>query len=99
MSATRAASRRTCQSAEAALDFVMKAIEKAGYKPGEDMVLALDCAATEFFKDGAYVYEGEGKTRSTEEQVEVSRQARRPLSDRLDRGRHVRGRLGRLEDR
>ena len=51
-------------SAEAALDFVMKSIEKAGYKPGEDVVLALDCAATEFFKDGTYVYEGEGKTRS-----------------------------------
>ena len=49
-------------SAEEALDFVMKAIEKAGYKPGEDVVLALDCAATEFFKDGAYHYEGEGKT-------------------------------------
>ena len=56
-------------SAEAALDFVMKAIEKAGYKPGEDVVLALDCASTEFFKDGAYVYEGEGKTRSIEEQA------------------------------
>ncbi|MGO4571703.1 phosphopyruvate hydratase [Microvirga sp. 2TAF3] len=57
-------------SAEAALDFVMKSIEKAGYKPGEDMVLALDCAATEFFKDGAYVYEGEGKKRSPREQAE-----------------------------
>ena len=57
-------------SAEEALDFVMKAIEKAGYKPGEDVVLALDCASTEFFKNGAYVYEGEGKTRSIEEQVE-----------------------------
>ena len=48
-------------SADAALDFVMKAIEKAGYKAGEDVVLALDCASTEFFKDGAYRYEGEGK--------------------------------------
>ena len=38
-------------SADAALGFVMKAIEKAGYKPGDDVVLALDCAATEFFKD------------------------------------------------
>ncbi|GGK18174.1 phosphopyruvate hydratase [Salinarimonas ramus] len=57
-------------SAEAALDFVMKAIEKAGYKPGDDVVLALDCAATEFFKDGAYVYEGEGnKRRSPHEQA------------------------------
>ena len=58
-------------SAEAALDFVMKAIEKAGYTPGDDVVLALDCAATEFFKDGAYVYEGEGgKRRSPREQAD-----------------------------
>ncbi len=56
-------------SAEAALDFVMQAIGKAGYKAGEDVLLALDCAATEFFKNGAYVYEGEGKTRSKEQQV------------------------------
>ncbi|MGQ0484865.1 MAG: phosphopyruvate hydratase [Hyphomicrobiales bacterium] len=56
-------------SAEAALDFVMKAIEQAGYKPGQDVFLALDCAATEFFKDGKYVYEGEGKTRSAAEQA------------------------------
>ncbi|MCC6982220.1 MAG: phosphopyruvate hydratase [Bauldia sp.] len=56
-------------SAEAALDFCLQAIEKAGYRPGEDVYLALDCAATEFFKKGAYVYEGEGKTRSAEEQV------------------------------
>jgi len=58
------------KSAEAALDFVMQAIEKAGYKPGEDVMLALDCAATEFFKDGKYVYEGEGKTRSAVEQAQ-----------------------------
>ncbi len=45
-----------------ALDFIMRSIEKAGYKPGEDVVLALDCAATEFFKDGAYVMSGEGRT-------------------------------------
>jgi enolase len=56
-------------SAETALDFVAKAIEKAGYRPGEDICLALDCAATEFFKDGKYVYEGEGKTRSVADQV------------------------------
>jgi enolase len=57
-------------SAEAALDFVMKAIEQAGYKPGKDLCLALDCAATEFFKDGKYVYGGEGKTRTIEQQVD-----------------------------
>ena len=56
-------------SAEAALDFCMKAIESAGFKPGADIALGLDCAATEFFKDGAYVYGGEGKTRSIDEQV------------------------------
>jgi enolase len=56
-------------SAEAALDFVMKAIEASGYRAGEDVVIALDPASTEFFKNGAYVYEGEGKTRSVEEQA------------------------------
>jgi enolase len=58
------------KSAEAALDFVMQAIGKAHYKPGEDVILALDCASTEFFKDGAYNYEGEGKKRSPQEQAQ-----------------------------
>jgi enolase len=49
-------------SADAALAFIMKAIEAAGYKPGSDVVLALDCASTEFFKNGKYAMEGEGKT-------------------------------------
>ena len=57
------------KSAEAALDFVMQAIETAGYKPGQDVALALDCAATEFFKDGSYVYEGERKTRDPKAQA------------------------------
>jgi enolase len=57
-------------SAEAALDFVMEAIGKAGFKAGKDIVLALDCAATEFFKDGQYRYEGEGKNRSSQAQVD-----------------------------
>jgi enolase 1/2/3 len=48
-------------SADEALGFVMKAIEAAGYKPGEDIVLALDCAATEFFSDGKYNLAGESK--------------------------------------
>ncbi|MGJ4956731.1 phosphopyruvate hydratase [Bradyrhizobium sp. HKCCYLRH2015] len=56
-------------SADAALDFVMAAIGKAGYTAGEDVMLALDCAATEFFKDGKYVYEGENKSRSRSEQA------------------------------
>jgi enolase len=58
------------KSAEEALDFVLRAIEKAGYKPGNDVAIALDPAATEFFKNGAYVYEGEGKTRSVKEQAQ-----------------------------
>ncbi|MCH8808781.1 MAG: phosphopyruvate hydratase [Proteobacteria bacterium] len=49
-------------SADEALGFVTKAIEAAGYRPGEDVMLALDCAASEFFTDGAYVLAGEGKT-------------------------------------
>jgi enolase len=57
-------------SAEAGLDFVTKAVEQAGYKPGKDVYLALDCAATEFFKKGKYEYEGEGKTRTIDEQVQ-----------------------------
>ena len=47
-------------STRAALDFIMESIAKAGFKPGEDIVLALDCAATEFFKDGKYEISGEG---------------------------------------
>ncbi len=57
-------------SAEAALDFCMDAIRQAGFKPGSDIVLALDCAATEFFKNGAYHYEGENKVRSSDEQAQ-----------------------------
>jgi enolase len=57
-------------SAAGGLDFIMKAIEDAGYTPGEDIAIGLDCAATEFFKKGAYVYEGEGKTRKEEEQAD-----------------------------
>jgi enolase len=57
-------------SASAALDFVMQAIDKSGCAAGKDIVLALDCAATEFFKNGGYHYEGEGRSRSIAEQVE-----------------------------
>ena len=56
-------------SAGKALDFLMSAIETAGFKPGEDIVLALDCASTEFFKNGEYRYEGERKTRSSKMQA------------------------------
>ena len=56
-------------SAEAALDFCVKAITAAGFKPGEDIALGLDCAVTDWFKDGGYHYEGEGTVRSIEQQV------------------------------
>ena len=57
-------------TARDALDFILKSIEKAGYRPGEDICLALDCAATEYFKGGQYVMKGEGKTLSVEENVD-----------------------------
>ena len=50
------------KSADEALSFILRAIEKAGYRAGDDVVLALDAASTEFFKKGRYVLEGEGKT-------------------------------------
>jgi enolase len=53
-----------------ALDFIMSSIEAAGYRPGEDVMLALDCAATEYFKDGAYHLEGEGRVLSSEENAD-----------------------------
>ncbi len=53
-----------------ALDFILKSVEKAEYRPGEDIMLALDCAATEYFKNGAYVLTGEGKTLNREENVD-----------------------------
>ena len=57
-------------SAPDALDFIMSSIEQAGYKPGDDVVLALDCAATEFFKGGVYDFEGEGVKRSPAEMAD-----------------------------
>ncbi|WP_296764749.1 phosphopyruvate hydratase [Sediminimonas sp.] len=52
-----------------ALDFILKSIEKAGYKAGEDICLALDCAATEYFHDGRYEMKGEGRSLSPDENV------------------------------
>jgi enolase len=57
-------------SARDALDFILKSIEKAGYRPGEDIFLALDCAATEYYKGGKYEMVGEGKSLSGAENVE-----------------------------
>ncbi len=57
-------------SATEALDFILRAIESAGYRPGEDVALALDCAATEFYRDGAYELAGEGNTLGPDEMVD-----------------------------
>lgn len=57
-------------SSREALDFILKSIEKAGYKPGEDIYLALDCAATEYYRDGKYDMKGEGKVLSSAENVD-----------------------------
>ncbi len=56
-------------STREALDFILQSIEKAGYKPGEDIYLALDCASTEYFKDGKYEMKGEGKSLTSDENV------------------------------
>ncbi|WP_425098234.1 phosphopyruvate hydratase [Tropicibacter sp. S64] len=56
-------------STREALDFILKSIEKAGYTPGEDIYLALDCASTEYFKDGKYEMKGEGKSLTSAENV------------------------------
>lgn len=56
-------------STREALDFVLRSIEKAGYKPGDEVMLALDCAATEYFKNGAYVLAGEHKTLTPDENI------------------------------
>ncbi|GMA34996.1 hypothetical protein GCM10025876_12000 [Demequina litorisediminis] len=82
------------ESNRAALDLILVAIEKAGFKPGEDVALALDVAATEFFKDGAYQFEGSAK--SGEEMSAYYEQACQRLPARLHRGSAVRGRVERL---
>ncbi len=57
------------KSATEALDFIMQSIEDAGYKPGDDVVIALDCAATEFYKDATYYLDGEGRKLSSTQMV------------------------------
>ena len=57
-------------STREALDFIMKAIDKAGYKPGEDIYLALDCAATEYYKGGKYEMAGEGASLTSQQNAE-----------------------------
>lgn len=58
------------ESTRVALDFVMKSIEKAGYKPGEEIYLALDCASSEYYKDGKYELSGEGKSLTSAENAQ-----------------------------
>ena len=80
-------------STDAALGFITQAIEAAGYHPGDDVVLALDPAASEFYRDGAYRLSGEGKTLDAAGLVVTG-----PISSdgirSSDRGRNGRGRLG-----
>ena len=58
------------KSTREALDYILKSIEKAGYKPGEDVCLALDCAATEYYKDGLYVMAGSNQVFDSDAKVE-----------------------------
>jgi len=69
----------------------VSAIGKAGYTAGTDVMLGLDCAATEFFKDGNYVYGGENKTRPRSEQANISPTSSRAIRIVTVEGRHVRG--------
>ena len=86
------------ESNEAALEALVAGIEAAGYAPGDDLAIALDPATSEIYDDGGYVLEHEGRTLSSDEHGRLLGRPRRPLPDRLDRGRHGRGGLGRLED-
>ena len=68
------------KSADEALGFITKAVEKAGYRPGEDVIFALDPASTEFFKDGKYHLEGEGKVLDADGHGPLLRRSGQPLS-------------------
>ena len=57
-------------SAREALDFILRSVDIAGYRPGEDIMLALDCASTEYFKEGRYAMHGEGLTLTAEQNVD-----------------------------
>ena len=85
------------ESNRAALDFLIAAIEEAGYAPGVDVMIAMDPATSELFEDGSYVLEHEGRSLSLGRDGRLLARAGGPLPDRLDRGRHGRGGLGGLE--
>ncbi|TKA01398.1 phosphopyruvate hydratase [Actinacidiphila oryziradicis] len=92
------------RTAEEALDFVVRAVERTGYKPGEDITIVMDPATSEFFRDGIYDYVGEGRRRTLEEHVDylAGLVARYPVAsiedpmaeDDLDGWRLLMSRLG-----
>ena len=83
-------------SNEAALATILEAIDKAGYRAGRDIYLGLDVASTEFYKNGVYDLESEGRKFDSSEFADYLAVARGEISHRHHRGRHERGRLGRL---
>ena len=86
------------ESNEAALEALVAGIEAAGYAPGEDLAIALDPATSEIYDDGALRARARGPHAVVRRDGRLLGRPRRPLPDRLDRGRHGRGGLGRLED-
>ena len=84
-------------SHEAAIQLILEAIDKAGYAAGAQIAIGLDCAASEFYKDGQYRLDGEGLTLAPAEWIDMLAELGRQVPDHLDRGRHGRRRLGRLE--
>ena len=85
------------ESNEAALQALIEGVEAAGYTPGEDVAIALDPATSEIFSDGVYKLEHEGRDALPGGDGRLLGRPLRPLPDPLDRGRHGRGGLGRLE--
>ena len=86
------------ESNEQALEALIEGIRAAGYVPGDQVAIALDPAVSEFYRDGAYVLEHEGRTLSSDELASYWTDLVGPLPDHLDRGRDGRGGLGRLVD-
>ena len=84
------------ESNEAPLELLISSIESAGYRPGDDVAICLDPAASEFFKDGSYVLSGEGRTLSSDEMVELLGDDHGPLPGAVPRGRDGGAGLGRL---
>lgn len=88
----------TLKGTEGSLGTIIEAIRKAGYKPGEEVMIALDCASSEFYKDGVYdysIFEGtNGVKRTSTEQVLYLEELIDKYPIRFDRGRYGRKRLG-----